>query len=190
MVGHKMWVTSLSWEPYHQNPECRRLVSASKDSDLRIWDTKLSRTLLVLAGHTKSVTCVKWGGRGLIYSASQDRTIKVWRAEDVSFFTFYSKLGSYSLLFLNIILFLFQGVLCRTLEGHGHWVNTLALNVDYVLRVGPFCIVPDKNKEEITPQAYALKEYENVGEEKLVSGSDDFTLFLWKPEKEKKPLGR
>ncbi|OXU24594.1 hypothetical protein TSAR_011045 [Trichomalopsis sarcophagae] len=164
MVGHKMWVTSLSWEPYHQNPECRRLISASKDSDLRIWDTKLGQTLLVLAGHTKSVTCVKWGGRGLIYSASQDRTIKVWRAED--------------------------GVLCRTLEGHGHWVNTLALNVDYVLRVGPFCIVPDKNKEEITPQAYALKEYENVGEEKLVSGSDDFTLFLWKPEKEKKPLAR
>lgn len=85
MVGHKMWVTSLSWEPYHQNPECRKMISASKDSDLRIWDTKLGRTLLVLAGHTRSVTCVKWGGRGLIYSGSQDRTIKVWRAEDVSF---------------------------------------------------------------------------------------------------------
>lgn len=88
-----------------------------------------------------------------------------------------------------ILLLSFQGVLCRTLEGHGHWVNTLALNVDYVLRIGPFRIIPDKNEEEMTPQAYALKEYENVGEEKLVSGSDDFTLFLWKPEKEKKPLG-
>jgi ribosome assembly protein 4 len=86
MVGHKMWITSLSWEPYHQNSECRKLVSASKDTDLRIWDTKLSKTLLVLAGHTKSVTSVKWGGRGLIYSGSQDRTIKVWRAEDVIIF--------------------------------------------------------------------------------------------------------
>lgn len=28
----------------------------------------------------------------------------------------------------------FQGVLCRTLEGHAHWVNTLALNTDYVMR--------------------------------------------------------
>ena len=84
MTGHKMWVTALSWEPYHQDPECRKLVSASKDGDLRIWDTKLSKTILVLAGHMKSVTCVRWGGRGLIYSGSQDRTIKVWRAEDVS----------------------------------------------------------------------------------------------------------
>ena len=29
-----------------------------------------------------------------------------------------------------------QGVLCRTLQGHGMWVNFLALNVDYVLRTG------------------------------------------------------
>ena len=29
-----------------------------------------------------------------------------------------------------------QGVMCRTLQGHGHWVNTLALNTDYVLRTG------------------------------------------------------
>lgn len=28
----------------------------------------------------------------------------------------------------------FQGVLCRTLEGHAHWVNTLALNTDYAMR--------------------------------------------------------
>jgi len=40
-----------------------------------------------------------------------------------------------------------------------------------------------------SPLEYAKKQYEIVGEEKLVSGSDDFTLFLWKPEKEKKPIG-
>lgn len=84
MNGHKMWVTSLSWEPYHSNPDCRYFVSSSKDCDLRIWDSTLGQTVRVLAGHTKSVTCVKWGGGGLIYSASQDRSIKVWRATDVS----------------------------------------------------------------------------------------------------------
>ena len=31
-----------------------------------------------------------------------------------------------------------QGVLCRTLEGHGHWVNTMALSTDYALRTGAF----------------------------------------------------
>lgn len=32
----------------------------------------------------------------------------------------------------------FQGVFCRNLEGHGHWVNTLALSTDYVMRTGAF----------------------------------------------------
>jgi hypothetical protein len=27
-------------------------------------------------------------------------------------------------------------VLCRTLEGHAHWVNSIALNTDYVIRTG------------------------------------------------------
>ncbi|XP_053981698.1 notchless protein homolog 1 [Hylaeus volcanicus] len=163
MSGHKMWVTSLSWEPYHKNPECQYLVSASKDSDIRVWDTKHSKTIRVLSGHTKSVTCVKWGGNGLIYSASQDRTIKVWRAED--------------------------GILCRTLDGHAHWVNTLALNVDYILRTGPFQLEKNASETENLLECAKMR-YESVGEEILVSGSDDFTLFLWKPGKEKRPIAR
>lgn len=78
--------------------------------------------------------------------------------------------------------------MCRTLEGHAHWVNTLALNVDYVLRTGPFQLGSTANQTD-SPLEYAKKQYESVGEERLVSGSDDFTLFLWKPEKEKKPIG-
>ncbi|XP_076397285.1 notchless protein homolog 1 [Megachile rotundata] len=163
MLGHKMWVTSLSWEPFHRNPKCQYLVSASKDGDLRIWDTIRAQTVRSLSGHTKSVTCVKWGGNGLIYSASQDRTIKIWRAED--------------------------GILCRTLQGHAHWVNTLALNVDYVLRTGPFHLGKSQDQNEDVIE-YAKKQYQSIGEEILVSGSDDFTLFLWKPEKEKKPIAR
>lgn len=29
-------------------------------------------------------------------------------------------------------------MLCRTLQGHGHWINTLALSTDYVIRTGAF----------------------------------------------------
>ena len=36
-----------------------------------------------MTGHTQTVTCVKWGGDGLLYTSSQDRTVKVWRAKDV-----------------------------------------------------------------------------------------------------------
>ncbi|XP_051787191.1 notchless protein homolog 1 [Erpetoichthys calabaricus] len=112
LSGHTKWITWLCWEPLHINAECRYLASASKDCTVRIWDTVLGKCEKILTGHTQSVTCVKWGGDGLLYSSSQDRTIKVWRAQD--------------------------GVLCRTLQGHAHWVNTMALNTDYVLRTGAF----------------------------------------------------
>lgn len=68
---------------FFRNPECRFLASSSKDGDVRIWDTILGLTILTLSAHTKSVTVVKWGGTGLLYTSSQDRTIKVWRAKDV-----------------------------------------------------------------------------------------------------------
>ena len=54
-----------------------------QDTTVRIWDVLLGTVVLVLSGHTQSVTGIKWGGEGLIYTASQDRTIKVWRAKDV-----------------------------------------------------------------------------------------------------------
>uniref|UniRef100_A0A1B6CNS1 NLE domain-containing protein n=1 Tax=Clastoptera arizonana TaxID=38151 RepID=A0A1B6CNS1_9HEMI len=169
MTGHKQWVTDLAWEPYHDNSQCRRFVSSSKDGDLRIWDSVLCCCERTLAGHSRSVTAVKWGGSGLIYSASQDRSIKVWRAQD--------------------------GVLCRTLEGHAHWVNTLALSTDYILRTQAL-VQPSDNistSDQETLQQLARSKYNAVvkdTEEYLVSGSDDFTLFLWKPEKDKKLVAR
>uniref|UniRef100_A0A8C5T4J1 Notchless protein homolog 1 n=1 Tax=Malurus cyaneus samueli TaxID=2593467 RepID=A0A8C5T4J1_9PASS len=173
LSGHSKWITCLCWEPLHINPECRYLASASKDGSIRIWDTLMGRCDKILTSHTQSVTCVKWGGDGLLYSSSQDRTIKVWRGQD--------------------------GVLCRTLQGHAHWVNTMALSTDYVLRTGAF----EPAEATINPQDVrgslaelkdrALQRYNQVrGQEpeRLVSGSDDFTLFLWRPAEDKKPLER
>eukprot|EP00794_Sanderia_malayensis_P014103 gene14103-15576_t len=169
LTGHRQWITCLNWEPFHKNSECRRLASASKDATIKIWDTILCQCLISLSSHLQSVTCIRWGGTGLIYSASQDRTIKVWRAED--------------------------GVLCRTLQGHGHWVNTMALNTDYAMRTGAF--EPEKGQfPQGLPtelQNIALERFniaKGPGPEKLVSGSDDFTLFLWEPEDNKKPIAR
>ena len=60
----------------------------NQDTTVRIWDVLLGKVVMVLSGHTHSVTGIKWGGEGLIYTASQDRNIKVWRAKDVSFFVY------------------------------------------------------------------------------------------------------
>uniref|UniRef100_A0A669DPQ2 Notchless protein homolog 1 n=1 Tax=Oreochromis niloticus TaxID=8128 RepID=A0A669DPQ2_ORENI len=173
LTGHTKWITWLCWEPLHLNPECRYLASSSKDGSIRIWDTVLGRCEKILTGHTQSVTCVKWGGDGLLYTSSQDRTVKVWRAKD--------------------------GVQCRTLQGHAHWVNTLALSTDYVLRTGAFEPAnATVNPQDLTGSLEELKEkaldrYNKVrgsAPERLVSGSDDFTLFLWNPAQDKKPLAR
>ncbi|KAK2574016.1 Notchless protein-like protein 1, partial [Acropora cervicornis] len=169
--GHLQWITCLSWQPLHSNPDCRLLASSSKDATIKIWDVVLGHLLRTLSSHTKSVTCIRWGGEGLIYSSSQDRTIKVWKADD--------------------------GVLCRTLQGHAHWVNYLALNTDYVLRTGSFDPSKGEKDEFITERKglkdKALQRYLQARggkRERLVSGSDDFTLFLWDPEESKNPLAR
>lgn len=66
--GHKKWITGISWEPVHLSSPCRRFVSASKDGDARIWDVTLRKCVICLTGHTLAVTCVKWGGDGVIYT--------------------------------------------------------------------------------------------------------------------------
>ncbi|XP_064460928.1 notchless protein homolog 1-like isoform X2 [Ornithodoros turicata] len=170
MHGHKEWITCLCWEPLHSNGECRSLASSGKDGTVRIWDILLGHTRLTLSGHSRSVTCVKWGGSGLLYTASQDCTIKVWRADD--------------------------GALCRTLQCHGHWVNVLALNTDYVMRTGAFdpregraqdTLSADELQQRATERYRAARGNEP---ERMVSGSDDFTLALWLPESDKKPAAR
>jgi len=47
--------------------------------------------------------------------------------------------------------------MCRTLQGHGHWVNVLALNTDYVIRMGPYDakLVQDEDEDE---EAKAMAE--------------------------------
>ncbi|KAF7489069.1 Notchless -like protein 1 [Sarcoptes scabiei] len=168
LKAHKQWINSLAWEPYHSNVECRRMASASKDGQVIVWDTILQKILFHLNGHTQSVSCVKWGGTKLIYTASHDRTIKVWSAE--------------------------KGILCRTLEGHAHWVNTLALSTEYMMRIGYFDPASkfSNGMSEEAKRNVALKQYEKVRlqNERLVSGSDDFTLFLWEPESKKKFICR
>ncbi|RXH90690.1 hypothetical protein DVH24_035454 [Malus domestica] len=125
LVGHKKWITGISWEPVHLSAPCRRFVSASKDGDARIWDVTLRKSVICLSGHTLAVTCVKWGGDGVIYTAF-DHTGKQYSS-------------------------------------------------------------PEEMKKA------ALERYNKMkgnAPERLVSGSDDFTMFLWEPSVSKQPKTR
>jgi len=73
--GHTKYVTCISWEPLHKNIKCEHLCSASHDGDIRIWNVKSLTCVKILTGHTDEITKVIWGGEGLIFSASKDRTI-------------------------------------------------------------------------------------------------------------------
>jgi ribosome assembly protein 4 len=202
---------------------------------VKIWNMRTGVCETTISGHTDSVECVRWGGVGLLYTCSRDRTIKVWAID-----------GSGRS----------QQKLIRTLTGHAHRINHLALNCDYVLRTGAFQLgesvaVAGQGKGSISKAAATLVQEgndeganngqsgQNIGQsghdlavlqrraleryravcgsrtsvteevesgamtvagagveggagvgELLVSCSDDFTLFLWAPTVDKKPLVR
>jgi WD40 repeat protein len=102
------------------------MASGSKDGDIRIWDVVLGHTLLTLTGHSKAVTCVKWGGAGLVYTGSQDCTVKVWRADDVRLASYHMLIGSLvttawgflknhtEQTFMKFVIF--TGIVCRHIQ--------------------------------------------------------------------------
>jgi ribosome assembly protein 4 len=171
MKGHTKFVTSLAWEPYHvQKPGEPRLASASKDGTVRIWSTNQQTIEMVLSGHKGSVSCVKWGGTGFIYTGGHDKTIKIWNTKD--------------------------GTLAHSLNAHAHWVNHLALSTDFVLRTAYHDHtgkIPASDEDKIAKaKERFLKAATIQGEvvERLVSASDDFTMYLWEPSKGTKPVAR
>jgi ribosome assembly protein 4 len=72
-------------------------------------------------------------------------------------------------------------------------VNTIALSTDYVLRTGAFDVMGKSYKTKQEAQQAAYEKYLAVKgsrAERLVSGSDDCTLFLWEPATSEKPVTR
>jgi ribosome assembly protein 4 len=70
------------------NPTNPRLASSSKDSTVRVWSLTNRRTEYTLGGHTACVNVVRWGGAmpsGVLYTASSDRTVRIWDAQKVGY---------------------------------------------------------------------------------------------------------
>eukprot|EP00439_Symbiodinium_sp_Y106_P023218 s1628_g2.t2 len=173
LKGHQQPVTSACWQPLHVAESFPWLATSSKDASVRLWDVSVGVCLRSLTSHSQPVMQVKWSGEradigGVVYTAGRDTVIKVWNPKD--------------------------GGMLNELKGHGHWINTLALNTDYVIRSGPFSHEPQKFADLSENKEAARKRYaeavELCGGERLLSGSDDFTLFLWRPLVSKTPVCR
>merc|ERR1711937_768199 len=175
LKGHTQPVTCLCWQPLHVCPSGAfpQLASASKDAAVRLWDIVSGTSIRSLTSHSAPVMQVRWSGErsdigGMVYSAGRDRVIKIWNPKD--------------------------GTLLNELKGHAHWINSLALNTDYILRAGPYTHEERKFKDIEEKRQVAKERYVEhlkvCGEERMLSGSDDFTLFLWKPSSSKNSIAR
>ena len=76
LTGHIDHVLSIAYSPIGT-----RLVSASDDNTVRIWDSETGQLLSILNGHSGSVQSVAYSFDGSrIVSGSRDKTIPVWDA--------------------------------------------------------------------------------------------------------------
>ena len=157
LKAHTQSITSIAFQPLHLSGPNSKFATTSRDCTTRIWDANTRTCLFTMAQHTAAVTCVRWAGDGLIYTASRDKTIKVWDSE--------------------------RGILVRNLTGHGHWINHLALSSDFILRTGAY----DHSGREFCSREEMIKvakerfaEFSKGKTELIASGSDDYSIFLWK----------
>ncbi|XXT24586.1 TIR domain-containing protein [Sorangium sp. So ce429] len=98
--GHSDWVRSCAI-----SPDGQRIISASHDSTLKVWDLATGRLLSTLEGHSDRVTACAISPDGQrIVSASSGRTLKVWD--------------------------LATGRLLFTIDAHSGWVTACAISPD------------------------------------------------------------
>ena len=100
LVGHTYGVTACA-----VTPDGRRVVSASDDKTLKVWDLESGRAVATLDGHAFGViACAVTPDGRRVVSASRDQTLKVWD--------------------------LASGRAVATLDGHAAWVNACAVTPD------------------------------------------------------------
>jgi ribosome assembly protein 4 len=152
--AHKGPVMALTWQPLHLNVD-PLLASAGKDGMVKIMSFPTASTLLTFQAHKMPVTKLIWGGEDRIFSCSEDQTIKAWNK---------------------------NGRLHMEYAKHAHWVNSIALSNEHLIRGGGFDHAHTSFPDKASMREHAIELYRRNAEgakERLVSASDDHTLQLF-----------
>jgi WD40 repeat protein len=88
------------------SPDSRTVAAGGLSGGVKLWEVLTGRELAKLTGHTESVNAVAYNASGVLASASNDRTIKLWDTTAT------------------------PPRELRTLAGHGGEVHALAFNAD------------------------------------------------------------
>eukprot|EP00340_Litonotus_pictus_P010780 CAMPEP_0170535812 /NCGR_PEP_ID=MMETSP0209-20121228/101801_1 /TAXON_ID=665100 ORGANISM="Litonotus pictus, Strain P1" /NCGR_SAMPLE_ID=MMETSP0209 /ASSEMBLY_ACC=CAM_ASM_000301 /LENGTH=601 /DNA_ID=CAMNT_0010837111 /DNA_START=78 /DNA_END=1884 /DNA_ORIENTATION=- len=181
IFAHKDCVTSLSWKPLHLTEE-PTFVSSGKDGNIRCYNVKQHNTIFNIGGHNEAISKVIWSGENIIYSCSRDKLLKSW--SDI-------------------------GELLKVYSGHGHWINTMSINTEFILRTGFYdyesrnessgynknSFLEEKSGKE--QKEAALERYNKIKStfnfksiDRIVTGSDDYSMILWNPQESTKPVNR
>ena len=77
-TGHDEWVNTAAY-----SPDGQRVVTASDDGTVRVWDPGTGRQLALMRGHKGPVNSARFDARGArVISAGGDETARVWDASD------------------------------------------------------------------------------------------------------------
>ena len=99
-LRHTNWVQAVAY-----SNDGKRLLSASQDATVKIWDAATHRELRTYTGHTEMVRSAAFSPDGkLVASAGGDKDIRLWDPE--------------------------TGKDVRTLQGHTEFINSVAFSPD------------------------------------------------------------
>ena len=166
-----------------------QLVSASGDRNLRVWDIHTGKCTKKIEAHTKGIACVQYDGKRIV-SGSSDNTIRIWDPVSKSE---VARLEGHNRLVRTI-----QAAFADYPGGREN-LEAEALEIDRSYQVASIAgLVPSDKSARIRqgkPGSRKPKDHRTVGAKlppsggggrwgRIVSGSYDETIIIWKKTEE------
>ncbi len=123
LKGHSAGVTWVAF-----TPDGNKVLSASHDKTIRVWDWRKGKCERVLKGHNDSVRCLALLGDNRVASASWDGTVRIWNwrtGKQLAKFT--TKVGRLNALTVSpngkwLVAGGEQGIFVRSESGKASWI--------------------------------------------------------------------